>query len=156
MAKEIMKTNDLAFAHRPRFLASDIMGYGSVDIAFAPYGSPINLTNKIDSFISTFVSRAAFGNISEDHEEFILIVKEATQLSDGFDLADLFPSLKPIHLITGLKAKLENMLKKLDKIIEKILKENQVYQMRANKGMGEEKNENLVEVLLRVLHKWQP
>lgn len=32
-----MKTHDLAFAQRPKFLASDIIGYGLVDI-FAPYG----------------------------------------------------------------------------------------------------------------------
>ncbi|XP_061339808.1 cytochrome P450 71D8-like [Gastrolobium bilobum] len=194
MAKEIMKTHDLAFAQRPAFLSSDILGYGSQDIAFAPYGdywrqmrkictlellsakrvqsfshiredevailietiqssagAPVNLTSMINSFISNFVSRAAFGNISEDHEEFLLMVKEAIELADGFDLADLFPSLKPMHLITGMKAKLENIHKKLDNILEKIVKENQVKQMRANKGTREEKNENLVEVLLRVL-----
>ncbi|KHN03535.1 Cytochrome P450 71D8 [Glycine soja] len=190
MAKEIMKTHDLAFAQRPKFLASDIMGYGSVDIAFAPYGdywrqmrkictlellsakkvqsfsnireqeiakliekiqssagAPINLTSMINSFISTFVSRTAFGNITDDHEEFLLITREAIEVADGFDLADMFPSFKPMHLITGLKAKMDKMHKKVDKILDKIIKENQ-----ANKGMGEEKNENLVEVLLRVQH----
>ncbi|RDX93247.1 Cytochrome P450 71D8, partial [Mucuna pruriens] len=190
MAKEIMKTRDLAFAQRPKFLSSDIMAYGSMDIAFAPYGdywrqmrkicmlellsakkvqsfshireeevaklietiqssagASINLTSRINSFTSTLVSRAVFGNITKDREEFLLIVKEAIELADGFDLADMFPSFKPMHLITGLKAKLDKMHMKLDKILEKIIKENQ-----ANEGMGEEKNENLVEVLLRVQH----
>ncbi|KAK8470882.1 hypothetical protein PHAVU_003G085302 [Phaseolus vulgaris] len=191
IAKEIMKTHDLAFAQRPKFLASDIMGYGSGDIAFAPYGDywrqmrklctlellsakkvqsffhireeevakliktiqssagePIDLSSRFGSFISTFVSRATFGKINEDHEEFVLTVKEAIEVADGFDLADAFPSFKPIHLITGLKAKLDKMHKKSDKILEKIIRENQ-----ANEGMGEENNENLVEVLLRFQHR---
>ncbi|KAK7387682.1 hypothetical protein VNO78_22472 [Psophocarpus tetragonolobus] len=190
MAMEIMKTHDLAFAQRPKFLASDIMAYGSVDIAFAPYGdywrqmrkictlellsakkvqsfshireeevaklietiqssagAPINFTTRIDSFVSTFVSRAAFGNVTEDHEEFLLITKEAIELGDGFDLADMFPAFKPMHLLTGLKAKLDKIHKKRDKILEKIIKENQ-----ANKGLRKEENENLVEILLRVQH----
>ncbi|KAK7292473.1 hypothetical protein RIF29_08254 [Crotalaria pallida] len=189
MAKEIMKTHDLAFANRPKFLSSEILAYGTADISFAPYGdywrqmrkicmlellsvkkvqsfshiredevaklmqtfrsskgAAINLSNMVNSFVSTFVSRAVFGNISEDKQEFLSLVKEAIEISDGFDVADLFPSLKPLHLITGMKAKLEKMHKQIDKIAEKILKENQ-----AKEGMGEEdKNENLVEVLLRV------
>nr|KYP52149.1 Cytochrome P450 71D7 [Cajanus cajan] len=100
MAMEILKTHDLAFAQRPKFLSSDIMAYGSADIAFAPY---------------------VFGNLTEDREEFLLLVKKAIEVADGFDLADMFPSFKPIHLITGAK-----------------------------EGTGDEKNENLVEVLLRV------
>ncbi|RZC04833.1 Cytochrome P450 71D8 [Glycine soja] len=71
---------------------------------------------------------------------FLSIVKETIEVADGFDLADMFPSFKPMHFITGLKAKLDKMHNKVDKILDKIIKENQ-----ANKGMGEEKNENLVE-----------
>lgn len=89
-----------------------------------------------------------FGNITtENCEGFLSIVKETIEVADGFDLADMFPSFKPMHFITGLKAKLDKMHNKVDKILDKIIKENQ-----ANKGMGEEKNENLVEVLLRVQH----
>jgi len=82
-----------------------------------------------------------FGNITtENCEGFLSIVKETIEVADGFDLADMFPSFKPMHFITGLKAKLDKMHNKVDKILDKIIKENQ-----ANKGMGEEKNENLVE-----------
>ncbi|XP_020230726.1 cytochrome P450 71D8-like [Cajanus cajan] len=193
MAMEILKTHDLAFAQRPKFLSSDIMAYGSADIAFAPYGdywrqmrkicmlellsakkvqsfsqnreeevnklvetihssagAPIDLTSMINFFISNFVSRAVFGNLTEDREEFLLLVKKAIEVADGFDLADMFPSFKPIHLITGLKAKLDEMHEKIDKILDKIIKENQEKRTRAKEGTGDEKNENLVEVLLRV------
>ncbi|CAJ1941485.1 unnamed protein product [Sphenostylis stenocarpa] len=195
MATEIMKTHDLAFAQRPKFLVSDIMAYGSVDIAFAPYGdywrqmkkicmlellsakkvqsfshnrqeevakligkiqssagAPVDLTTMINTYVSTFVSITVFGNITEDREEFLSIVKEAIEVADGFDLADMFPYFKPIHLITRLKAKLVRMHKKVDKIFGKIIKDNQVKLTRAKEGKEEEQNENLVEVLLRVQH----
>ena len=46
-AKEIMKTHDANFASRPYSLASDIVFYGSTDIAFAPYGDYWRLLRKI-------------------------------------------------------------------------------------------------------------
>ncbi|MED6183386.1 hypothetical protein PIB30_037478 [Stylosanthes scabra] len=189
MAREIMKTHDLAFADRPEFLLSKIIAYGSADIAFSPYGefwrqmrkictvellsskkvqslfyirqeevanmletilksagAAIDLSKMIDNLISTVVSRAAFGNLSEDHEQFVSLVKKMAEAGDGFAISDLFPSLKPLHFITGFEAKLKKMHVKIDMILDKIIKENE-------ERKGEDtKQENLVEVLLRVLH----
>ncbi|KAF7815255.1 Cytochrome P450 71D8 [Senna tora] len=78
-------------------------------------GSSINLTSKIFSLTSDIVARAAFGNKRKDQDEFLCSLKEAVELSGGFDLADLFPSLKPLHLITRMKARLEKMHKRLDR-----------------------------------------
>ncbi|XP_057719788.1 cytochrome P450 71D8-like [Arachis stenosperma] len=195
MAREIMKTHDLAFADRPEFLPSKILVYGSADITFSPYGeywrqmrkictlellsskkvhsfsfireeevanmvetirkstgATINLSKMINNHMSTVVSRAMFGNISEDHEQFVSFVKEAIAVADGFDIADLFPSLKPLHFITGFEAKLKKMHVKIDKILEKIIKENESRKLEDRHQEQEEKNENLVEVLLRILH----
>uniref|UniRef100_K7LNC4 Uncharacterized protein n=1 Tax=Glycine max TaxID=3847 RepID=K7LNC4_SOYBN len=49
----------------------------------------------------------------------------------GFELADLFPSMKFIHFITGTKAKLEKLLNRVDRVLENI-------------------DEDLVDVLIRV------
>ncbi|KAH0775734.1 hypothetical protein KY290_007145 [Solanum tuberosum] len=38
MAKQVLKTHDLAFASRPKRLVMDIITYDSRDIAFSPYG----------------------------------------------------------------------------------------------------------------------
>ncbi|WJX60881.1 hypothetical protein P8452_46038 [Trifolium repens] len=38
LAKEVMKTHDVAFSNRPKLLSPEIMGYGSKDIVFSPYG----------------------------------------------------------------------------------------------------------------------
>ncbi|XP_057421867.1 cytochrome P450 71D11-like [Lotus japonicus] len=46
-AKEVMKTHDVTFASRPYTLASDIVFYGSTDIAFSPYGDYWRQLRKI-------------------------------------------------------------------------------------------------------------
>ncbi|XP_057417163.1 cytochrome P450 71D8-like [Lotus japonicus] len=186
MAKEILKTHDLAFAQRPELLSPKILAYESTDIAFAPYGdnwrqmrkictlellsakrvqsfsfiredevakliqsihlsvstgSPFNLSKSVFSLINTLVSRAAFGKKSECEDELLSLIKKAVEMTAGFDVAELFPSLKPLHLITRMKAKLESMHKKLDKILDSIVNEHQ-----SDHDMGE----NLVDVLLRM------
>ncbi|KAJ7946411.1 Cytochrome P450 [Quillaja saponaria] len=188
MAKEVMKTHDLAFASRPELLASKIVVYGGKDIAFAPYGgywremrklailellsvkrvqsfsfirkdeankliesihssvgSPINLTKKIYSMTSTISSRAAFGAKCPDQDKFVSLIKSVTTLAAGFDLADLFPSLKFIHFITGLKGKLERLQNEAGKILDTIIDEH-----RKKAKHGKIEDEDLVDVLLRV------
>ncbi|KAM3304799.1 hypothetical protein P3S67_011665 [Capsicum chacoense] len=39
IVKECFTTNDMAFANRPKTLASEILGYNYAMFAFAPYGS---------------------------------------------------------------------------------------------------------------------
>ncbi|KAF7803855.1 cytochrome P450 71D8-like [Senna tora] len=112
-------------------------------------GSPINLSTRISSMVSTLVCRAAFGKKSDDIDELRYLLKKAIEVSGGFDLVDLFPSLKPIHLLTRTEVKLEKMHKKLDEILEKIVNEHQL-KMKSKDANGNLEKENLVDVLLRV------
>ncbi|KAF7840531.1 cytochrome P450 71D8-like [Senna tora] len=190
MAKEIMKTHDLAFVQRPQVLSSQIMFYGSQDIAFAPYGeywrqmrkictmelltakrvqsfsfvrkdevsnliksikssvgSEIDLSSKIYTLTSVIVARVTFGKKAKDHQELLALLKAALALFTGFDLSDLFPSMKHIHFITGLKSKLEKMHQRIDKALENLIKDI-IETQGENKGLSGE--ENLIEVLLRL------
>ncbi|KAF7836090.1 cytochrome P450 71D8-like [Senna tora] len=113
-------------------------------------GSPINLTTRVFSTVSTLVCRAAFGKKSEDEDELLCLLKQTIELTGGFDLADLFPSLKLIHLITRMEYKLKKMLKKLDRILEKIVNEHKLRKIKAKEGKSESEEEDLVDVLLRV------
>ncbi|PQQ08745.1 hypothetical protein Pyn_11323 [Prunus yedoensis var. nudiflora] len=124
-AKEVMKTHDLIFASRPHVLATRILSYDSTNLAFAPYGSPINLTQEIYSSTFTITSRAAFGKKNRDQEKFIYIVKEAAKAASGFALADVFPSVSLLHLLSGMRPKLERLHKEADRIMGNIIKEHQ-------------------------------
>jgi len=105
---------------------------------------PLDVTKIAFSLVSTFVSRTAFGKKSKYEDELLSLLKQTVEMASGFDPADLFPSFKPIHFITRTKAKLENMQKKLDRILESIIKEHQSNSIHGQQG------ENLVDVLLRV------
>ncbi|KAF7840529.1 cytochrome P450 71D8-like [Senna tora] len=115
-------------------------------------GSEMDLTSKIYSLSSAIVTRTAFGRKSRDqNEELVQLLNIAFAQSSGFSFFDLFPSLKPLHLIIGQK-KLKDMYKKVDQILEDIIKENQERQMRIEAGEedGYFREENLVQVLLQI------
>ncbi|XP_004511998.1 cytochrome P450 71D8-like [Cicer arietinum] len=194
LAKEVMKTHDVAFANRPKLLSPEIMAYGSKDIVFSPYGdywrqmrkicvlellnakrvqsfsyiredetnkfiksiqssidTTINLTSRILSMVSSTISRAAFGDKSKDQDEFVDLVRKVVELSGGFDVDDLFPSMKFLHVITGMRPKLEKIHKRADTIMGNIVRQHE-----ENRGRPKEdnnidvQNEDLVDVLLRV------
>ncbi|KAL1354747.1 cytochrome P450 71D8 [Arachis hypogaea] len=110
-------------------------------------GSRINLSDMIFHLISVTVYRAAFGNSNMDHSEFILLIKEAMQILGGFHWGDLFPSIKPLFYLSGLKSKVENLHERLDRFMEDIIKE---HQKKQKEGRTDVEEEDLVDVLLRV------
>ncbi|BBN69624.1 cytochrome P450, family 71 subfamily B, polypeptide 7 [Prunus dulcis] len=103
-------------------------------------GSPINLTEEIYSSTYTVTSRAAFGKKNKDHEKFIYAVKETIKVAAGFDLADVFPSVKLLNLI--------RLHKETDRIMEDIIKEHKKDRATSDCGEGEAE-EDLVDVLLK-------
>nr|POE93751.1 cytochrome p450 71d8 [Quercus suber] len=111
-------------------------------------GSPINFTENIFSLTSKIVSRAAFGNKCKDRAAFALLTKEISTLMGGFHLADLFPSKTFLHVFSGLKTKLENIHRKVDKMLDNIINDHRENQMSAATGNGELSKVDLVDVLL--------
>ena len=67
----------------------------------------MNLTENIRSSTYGVTSRASFGKKCEEREEFIGVIKEAVKLAAGFDVGDVFPSLKLLHYFSGVTATLE-------------------------------------------------
>lgn len=112
-------------------------------------GSPINLTERIYWATFSIVSRAAFGKKSKlDQEKFIRVVNEAIKVAAGFEVADLFPSVKIPRRFTGSRLKLERLHQEADRMMENIINEHKVDKDEAKSGHLE-KEEALVEVLLR-------
>ncbi|KAM4101557.1 hypothetical protein ACB094_05G152100 [Castanea mollissima] len=174
VAGEVMKTHDLAFVQRPKTLGTKIRQMRKVCILellsakrvqsfsslredevcnliksiHSSSGSPINFTENIFSLITKIVSRAVFGNKCKDPAAFALLVKEVTTLTGGFHLADLFPSKEFLHVFSGLKTKLENIHRKVDRLLDNIIADHMESQMSAATGNGELSKVDLVDVLL--------
>ncbi|KAL2347841.1 hypothetical protein Fmac_001841 [Flemingia macrophylla] len=111
-------------------------------------GSPFNLSEAVISSIFSIVSRAVFGMKCKDQLEFISAVKELLLAASGFDIADLFPSVKWLHRVTGLRPKLEDLHRRVDRILASIIDEHKEAKSKAIEGQGEVE-EDLVNVLLK-------
>jgi cytochrome P450 len=111
-------------------------------------GKSFDLTEKVFSLTNNVICRATFGDRYKDQDYLIKILKQVVNLAGGFDVADLFPSLKLLHLATGMRPKLENLRKDLDRIFDEIINERT---KRLKNGTNtHEDNEDIVDVLVRL------
>ncbi|KAG6689940.1 hypothetical protein I3842_11G198400 [Carya illinoinensis] len=110
-------------------------------------GSPVSLTEEVSSTISGIISRAAFGKKCKEQETFISVAKEAIEMGGGFNIADVFPSFQLLHLISGVRTKLERLHREADRIMENIINEHKA---KAKTKAGEAARvEDFVVVLLK-------
>ncbi|PIA50761.1 hypothetical protein AQUCO_01200180v1 [Aquilegia coerulea] len=121
-----------------------------VENIFAMSGSPVDLTQKISLLGNDITSRAAFGKKCKEKEMFLSLMREVGRYGSGFAIADLFPSFKLFHGISGVKAKLEKIQYKINKILDDILNEHRLNRMKNNSTNNCKMEEDLVDVLLRV------
>ena len=111
-------------------------------------GSVINLSRKVVSLIYSITSRAAFGKKYMEQDEFISLVREVMQVSGGFSIGDLFPSVNWLQNLTGRRHRLEKLHQNADRILEKIINDHK----ETNSGTKEslvEGEEDLIDVLLK-------
>ncbi|XP_004249520.2 premnaspirodiene oxygenase-like [Solanum lycopersicum] len=196
MAREVLKTHDLAFASRPKLASIDIICYKSTDIVFSPYGEywrqmrkvcvmelltaknvrsfssilhdeasrlvqfiqssthgePINITERILWYTSSITCKTAFGDqLLKDQEKFIQMVKKLVELASGFSLADIFPSIKILGVLTGARSRILKVHKNVDAIVEDVINEHKKNLASGKKGNGAFGGENLVDVLIRLM-----
>ncbi|KAJ4725243.1 Cytochrome P450 [Melia azedarach] len=112
-------------------------------------GSVINLTDKIFAMTYGITARAAFGNKCKDQDAFISIVIDLVDLASGFSIADLYPSIKVLQQITGIRRKVEKLHQDTDKILEDILNDHKQKKLMTKIGQAEAE-EDLVDVFLRL------
>ncbi len=117
---------------------------------------PINLSEKIFSSSYSIASRAAFGKKCKYEKEFISLIKVSSFLSGGFHVPDLFPSLKFLSFLTGMKSKLEKLHKSIDRILNDILNEHKMKRSATSASkhkpdVGDHHDDlDLVDVLLQL------
>ncbi|WCJ24469.1 cytochrome P450 family 71 subfamily B polypeptide 23 [Euphorbia peplus] len=107
-------------------------------------GSPVNLTKKLFALANSITAITTNGEPFKDQEAVLSVIDEGTAAVGGFSIADLFPSLKILHYITGEYSKLLRLHKKTDKVLDDIIDEHREKRRRGERG----EIENLVDVLL--------
>ncbi|PQP95578.1 premnaspirodiene oxygenase [Prunus yedoensis var. nudiflora] len=96
------------------------------------------------------VSRAAFGNKCKYQHEFTLLLGEILLLASGFNIVDLYPSLTFLRSMSGMKPAMMKIQKKIDVILQDIVREHKMKREATRKGFGRlgEDEEDLVDTLL--------
>ncbi|KAJ9564679.1 hypothetical protein OSB04_000645 [Centaurea solstitialis] len=105
-------------------------------------GKPIDLSKCIQQLSAKLISRAAFGKGVKDEKAFREIIRETGELSGGFDIADIFPSKKFLHHLSGKRAKLTKIHNKANDLINNIISDHPGNHSSSS-------NESLLGVLLR-------
>ncbi|KAL8232505.1 hypothetical protein R6Q57_002283 [Mikania cordata] len=189
LAKQVMKTDDLSFATRPKLLCAEIVGYNYTDIAFAPYGDywrqmrkvsilellsakrvesfesvrdeetwnvveaiikespggPVNVTEKIFMMMNAISFRVSIGSRCKNQAKLLELIEQIFLAAGGFDVADLYPSFKLLHLVTGLRKKLMKIHHDVDEMFEGIISDH-----LDRRAAGETDHSDLLDVMLRL------
>ncbi|CAL5435096.1 unnamed protein product [Camellia sinensis] len=120
--------------------------WGLIEYVKLSAGVPVNLSGKLYELTSNITCKAAVGKKCRDQEVLMELMKDTTSLAGGFDLADLFPSIKLLHVVSGMKPKLMKMQRKIDDVLESIIRERRM----ASTEESEQREEDLLDVLLRL------
>ncbi|CAH9080169.1 unnamed protein product [Cuscuta epithymum] len=113
-------------------------------------GRPVNLTELVFRFTSSMTCRSAFGSVFEEGDEFITHIRDVLVLLGGFEVADIFPSLKLLHGLSPMRRKILKIHKRVDAILNGVINGHQKSLDAGNKGNGESGGEDLIDVLLRM------
>ncbi|XP_071742525.1 germacrene A hydroxylase-like [Rutidosis leptorrhynchoides] len=106
----------------------------------------VDLTKMIDTMMNVIAVKVAVGSKCRDQDDLLALIKDIASLSSGFDVSDLFPSVKVLPLVTGSMKKMTMIRNKIDKLLDSIISD---HQERRTDGLSDH-NEDLLEVLLRL------
>ncbi|XP_027333372.1 cytochrome P450 71D11-like [Abrus precatorius] len=88
IAKEVLKTHEVTFAHRPRLVAAEIVTYGCTNITFSPYGDYWKQIRKICTMELLSTTRVrSFQSIREE-EVSNLVRNISTNIGSTINLTD--------------------------------------------------------------------
>lgn len=117
IAKEVLIKNDIVFAQRPHLIGLSIITYNSRDISLSPYGSYWRQVRKIcTTELLNAKQVQSFRSIRE--EEVSTLVKS---IAENEGAPDVFPSVKGLQAITGMKQRFERLFHQGDRVIQHIL-----------------------------------
>ncbi|KDP25063.1 hypothetical protein JCGZ_22598 [Jatropha curcas] len=111
---------------------------------YSKAGSPVNLSRTLLSLTNGIIAKTSIGKKCKRQEEIIAVITDAIKATGGFSVADVFPSFKFLHIITGISSTIRRIHREADTILEEIMDEH--------KANNESKNEpdNILDVLLDI------
>ncbi|KAL1538032.1 cytochrome P450 71D9-like [Salvia divinorum] len=107
-------------------------------------GSPIDLSERLYMSSYDVTARASIEAKTEEREIVISVLMQTIKLGSGFIMADLFPSIKLLPLITGARFKIQRMRRRLDKVLDGIIEHH-----RAAANDKDAKIEGFLDILLK-------
>ncbi|KAL4309657.1 hypothetical protein GQ457_01G006950 [Hibiscus cannabinus] len=113
---------------------------------FSTTGSEINIGEMLCKLSYNITLSTAIGGRCKQHETFISIVRKVLKALHGFTISDLFPSIKLLPVITGMRSKVKRLHHDLDTMLESIIEEHRA--SNANPKNGDDVTDDLVDVLL--------
>uniref|UniRef100_A0A0D9WSH0 Cytochrome P450 n=1 Tax=Leersia perrieri TaxID=77586 RepID=A0A0D9WSH0_9ORYZ len=105
----------------------------------------VEMRAAISALVSDITARAVFGNRCDKRDEFLVLVDRTVELAVGFNPADLWPSSRLAHRLTGFVRRAEECRSKVFEILDCIIREH--LEMTDKDGAG---GEDLIDVLLRI------
>ena len=115
------------------------------DISEHQVGSVLNLTKILYPLTNSIVARAAFGKKTKNVEQIIPAITYLLNIAGGFSVEDVFPSLRFLTVISGMKGRCEKVGKRIDNMLNNIINDH------TEKKSGDIREaEDIVDVLLRI------
>ncbi|XP_057785649.1 premnaspirodiene oxygenase-like [Salvia miltiorrhiza] len=112
-------------------------------------GSPVNLTAETYASAYGFTSRAAFGmKNTKGQEAFVSLVQQGIEMASGFDLADVYPTVRLLQAMSPTRWRLTKLHRHVDKILENIINQHKL-DKTAETVNSSTRQDDLVDVLLR-------
>ncbi|KAI7754667.1 LOW QUALITY PROTEIN: hypothetical protein M8C21_026776, partial [Ambrosia artemisiifolia] len=107
--------------------------------------TPINFRELAREIVNNIVSRATLGDICKDRETLLDNIYFMLKTFNSFNMANYYPRLNVLNVISGKKAEWLRMHKEIDVILEKIIEEH-----KSRPRSNEDDHEDIVDILLRV------
>ncbi|KAK8527109.1 hypothetical protein V6N12_054334 [Hibiscus sabdariffa] len=115
---------------------------------FSNTGSEINIGEMLRNLSYSITLNSVFGTRCKQHDTFVSTVRKVLKAFHGFSIAELFPSVKLLPMITGVRPKLERFRHDLDGMLDIIIEEHRV--SNTNPKNDDDVTEDLVDVLLKL------
>ncbi|CAI0434079.1 unnamed protein product [Linum tenue] len=109
----------------------------------------VNFSEMVFSLTNGVVARVTFGKKYDGQEEFIPLIDEITKVIGGFNLADLFPAVKFLPVVTGMRSNLLKLRSKASRLLEAIIDDHRRCRTEAA-AAGDDHVDDLVDVLLKL------